>query len=65
MKRRLLSFVLAFAMLLSVTPVAVFAAPGTEPNLEGAGTETNPYLIENLDDLEKFRDYVDTYRSDG
>ena len=65
MKRRLLSFVLAFAMLLSVTPVAVFATGGPESNLEGAGTENNPYLIKDLEDLIKFRKIVDTYQSDG
>ena len=66
MKRRLLSFVLAFAMLLSVTPVAVFAADDvTGLSLKGTGTETDPYLIEDLDDLKEFRDSVNTYRSDG
>lgn len=66
MKRRLLSFVLAFAMLLSVTPVAVFAADDeTGLSLKGTGTETDPYLIEDLDDLKEFRDRVNTYRSDG
>lgn len=33
--------------------------------LSGAGTENDPYLINNLEELKWFRDYVNTFRQDG
>lgn len=33
--------------------------------LSGTGTENDPYLINNLEELKWFRDYVNTFRQDG
>lgn len=50
-QKRLLSLIMALAMVISLVPSAVFAAGG---NLEGAGTAESPYLIYDADDLIKF-----------
>ena len=38
---------------------------GIEKGLTGSGTEEDPYLINDIDDLIWFRDKVNTYTSDG
>ena len=50
MKKRALSLLMAFVMVVGLLPTAAFAARGT---LKGSGTEGNPYLIEDADDLAK------------
>lgn len=55
-QKRLLSLIMALAMVISLVPSAVFAAGG---NLEGAGTAESPYLIYDADDLIKFREEAD------
>ena len=50
MKKRLLSLALAFVLAFSLLPATAFAAEGT---LSGSGTEAEPYLIEDADDLAK------------
>ncbi len=54
-QKRLLSLIMALAMIISLVPSAVFAADG---NLEGAGTAESPYLIYDEDDLIKFNQKV-------
>ena len=54
--KKFLTFVLVLAMVMSVSSVAL-AAGGT---FGGSGTETEPYLIEDLDDLKAFRDSVNS-----
>ena len=56
-QKRLLSLIMALAMVISLVPSAVFAAGG---NLEGTGTAESPYLIYDEDDLIKFRDIVNS-----
>lgn len=60
--KKILAFLLVACMMLALVPSGVFASG--QP-LSGAGTETSPYLINNLEDLKKFRDYVDTLSTDG
>ena len=49
----LLAVVLCFCLLLAAGPMGfVFAAEELGTGFEGEGTESNPYRIENLEDLE-------------
>ena len=50
MKKRALSLLMAFVMVLSLLPVTARAA---EDTLKGSGTADDPYLIENAEDLAK------------
>ena len=50
MKKRVISLLLALVLALGLLPTAAFAAEGT---LSGSGTEAEPYLIEDADDLAK------------
>lgn len=61
MKKKLLATLLSLTMLATLLPTAAFAAGGT---LSGSGTETDPYLIEDADDLAAFRDAVNDGESD-
>ncbi len=55
MKKRVLSLLMAFVMVVSLLPATVRAADGT---LNGKGTFDEPYLISNADELKAFRDQV-------
>ena len=55
MKKRVLAILLAVIMVASLAPMSV-AAEVT--SLTGAGTEADPYLINNIDELKRFRDQV-------
>ncbi len=59
MKKRLTYALLAICMMFSMS-VTVMAANGT---ISGSGTEDSPYLIEDLADLEAFRDAVNAGES--
>lgn len=56
MKKKLLAFLLAALMLVSLLPVTAFA--DTVTGLSGSGTEASPYLIGNLAELEYMADKV-------
>lgn len=51
MKKRILALILSLAMLICVLPMVVSA--GGEFDLSGNGTEKDPYIIANADDLVK------------
>ncbi len=55
MKKRALSLLMAFVMVVSLLPATVRAADST---LSGKGTFAEPYLISSADDLKAFRDRV-------
>lgn len=55
MKKRALSLLMAFVMVIGLLPATVRAADGT---LSGKGTFDEPYLISNADELKAFRDQV-------
>lgn len=54
MKKKLLAILLTVCLVISIAPAAL-AASGT---ISGTGTEADPYLIEDLADLEAFRNAV-------
>ncbi len=68
MKKRFISVLLAVGMVFGLLPAAVgadqpdgmkeIAASAEFVGSGGDGTDEDPYLISNLDDLEAFRDYI-------
>ena len=69
MFKRLLSFAVALVMVLGMVPAGNLNVLAVEENavtgLSGAGTEADPYLINNLEELIWFRDSVDNTQTDG
>ncbi len=75
MKKRIMSALLAIGMVFTLLPTAAWAdQPGGVAEIAasaefvgsgGSGTEDEPYLISNLDDLEKFRDYINADADGG
>lgn len=61
-KRKGLSLLLSFALLLSMFPFAITAEA---VEFSGGGTESDPYLISNLSELEAFRDYINAGNGSG
>ena len=60
MKRKVLSVLLILAMCLTMFPTMAFADGEDTIGLEGSGTADDPYLISNTDELQKFRDAVNS-----
>ena len=60
MKKKVLTIFLILTMCLTMFPTAVFATGGGIAGLQGAGSPGNPYLISNTDELQKFRDAVNS-----
>lgn len=59
MKKQILAIILALAMLLSVTPVASFAANVDAASFAGgSGIADDPYQIENADQLANLKKYL-------
>ena len=69
MFKRLLSFAVALVMVLGMVPAGNLNVLAVEENavtgLSGAGTEADPYLINNLEELIWFRDSVDNVQTDS
>lgn len=60
MKKKVLTIFLILTMCLTMFPTAVFATGGGIAGLQGDGSPGNPYLISNTDELQKFRDAVNS-----
>ena len=56
MKKRVISLLLALVLAVSLLPTAAWAAE--EKPQQGSGTADDPYLIDNAEKLEWFRDRV-------
>lgn len=60
MKKKVLTIFLILTMCLTMFPTAVFAAGGGIAGLQGDGSPDNPYLISNVNELQKFRGAVNS-----
>lgn len=62
-KRKGLSLLLSFALLLTTLTFAITAQAVSFSG--GNGTETDPYRISNIEELKMFRDYVNAENGAG